>query len=313
MEMMFDLKVRDVMSTALLTATRDQPLRDIQKTMKANGITGVPIVSGRRLIGMVSMDDIIQALEEGCIDAPSEQRMSRNLIVLEDDMPVNFAITYMEKYRYGRFPVLNKDRVLVGIVTSRDVIVHLLINMNKELEKQEEMRRNNLAHAPQSPSIDSPHIQHSDTPTSQPQVITREWPVRKLDFEQAGKASTEIKTLLRQILPAGPPKLIRRIAIASYELEMNQVVHSEGGDIRFHFDGHMVCISARDRGPGIKDIESALTEGWSTATEWVRSLGFGAGMGLPNTKRVADGFEIRSDRSGTSVDVIFQIHPAQEG
>ncbi|AHC13710.1 CBS domain-containing protein [Salinispira pacifica] len=322
-EMMFDLKVRDVMNTHLITAGRETSLSHIQLQMKENGITGVPIVDGRRLVGIVSMDDIMQALGEGYIADPASERMSRNLIVLEDDMPLSFAISYMEKYRYGRFPVLSKERELVGIITSRDIIVHLLLKMNSELERIEEQRRlhpksslyslptTSIGNTPDadsggnSPSAESGAREIVDS-RGDPGVAM-EWQTRKFDFEEAGKASTEIKKFLRNRFPQLSRKLIRRVAVASYELEMNQVVHSEGGSIRFTMSPDRILLTAEDRGPGIQDIEQALTEGYSTATEWIRSLGFGAGMGLPNARRVSDDFNIQSCPEGTIVHAGFRL------
>jgi CBS domain-containing protein/anti-sigma regulatory factor (Ser/Thr protein kinase) len=293
LELLYNMKVRDVMSADIKTASRHSPLRDIQILMKENSITGVPIVEGSRLVGMVSMDDIIRALEDGRIGHPAESGMSRNLIVLEDDMPLSFAISYMEKYHFGRFPVINKNRELVGIITSRDIIVHLLISINRELEQLEEQDR-----APAQQGLEG--------------SLNRKWYTHKFDFEEAGKASTEIKKIMKEKRPDTPPKLLRRIAVAGYELEMNQVVHSEGGHIEFQLDADAAVIRAEDRGPGIPDLENALTEGWSTANEWVRSLGFGAGMGLPNTRRVADEFTIESDESGTRAKAIFYLYKSGE-
>ena len=107
------------------------------------------------------------------------------------------------------------------------------------------------------------------------------------------------------------PKTIRRIAVATYELEMNQVVHSQGGTIAFFLDGDVARVVARDTGPGIPDLEQAMTEGFSTATDWVRSLGFGAGMGLPNARRVSDEFSIESNPEGTVVQVAVRLNCAE--
>jgi anti-sigma regulatory factor (Ser/Thr protein kinase) len=131
----------------------------------------------------------------------------------------------------------------------------------------------------------------------------------RYDFELAGRASTEIKKALKQ--RNIDPKIIRRIAIASYELEINQVVHSNGGTISCSIQPDRVVIVAADTGPGIADVNLALQEGWSTANEWIRSLGFGAGMGLANTKRVSDEFQIHSELGvGTTVrSVVFLSSP----
>jgi len=121
----------------------------------------------------------------------------------------------------------------------------------------------------------------------------------KHDFENAGFASTEIKKRLKQSGIA--PATIRRAAIASYELEMNIVVHSDGGRITAEYGPDEVVILSEDSGPGIEDVDKAMEQGFSTANEWIRSLGFGAGMGLPNVKSVSDEFSIESSANGTTV------------
>ena len=282
-ELIFRLKIKDAMTRELITAGRGDSLRSLQHLMRKHQITGIPIVEGPRLLGIVSMDDIMRALDEDRINEPVETHMTRQVIVLEDDMPLSFGIASMDKYRFGRFPVLDKEKRLVGIITSRDILVALLVEFNKEAERLEE-------EIPERPSDDH---------------FRREYRVRKFDFEYAGKPTSEIKKRLKD---AGlHPKLLRRIAVASYELEMNQVVHSEGGTIAVRLNPEQVEIIAIDNGPGIPNVELALEEGYSTATEWIRSLGFGAGMGLPNARRVSDDFEISSGTHGTSVRCRFKL------
>jgi anti-sigma regulatory factor (Ser/Thr protein kinase) len=95
--------------------------------------------------------------------------------------------------------------------------------------------------------------------------------------------------------------------VASYELELNEVIHSDGGTIACSAGGGRIEICAEDRGPGIPDVAAAMTEGFSTSNEWIRSLGFGAGMGLPNAKRVSDDFHIDSGPGrGTQVRVLIR-------
>jgi CBS domain-containing protein len=266
-------------------------MRHIQSIMRENYIGGLPIVDGKTLLGIVSIEDIIMALDHGCIDDPVEERMSRNVIVLEDDMPLSFAISYLNKYRYGRFPVLNKKKELVGILTSKSVIRTLLVEMNREVLRLEKL-----------------HQKEARPPDKYSEMG---FTTVRFDFELAGRASTEIKKALknRNI----DPKIIRRIAIASYELEINQVVHSLGGTINCSIQPDKVIIVASDSGPGIADINLALQEGWSTANEWIRSLGFGAGMGLANTKRVSDEFHIESTvGKGTTVRSVVYINSSKE-
>lgn len=122
--------------------------------------------------------------------------------------------------------------------------------------------------------------------------ITYVFDVEKDDFVRAGEASSNIKKILRQLgIDSG---YIRKIAIAAYEAEMNIVIHSLGGRITLEVTPDFIKVTASDRGPGIADVELAMQEGYSTATEKVREMGFGAGMGLPNMKKCSDRFRVDS-------------------
>src|SRR6056297_1577827 len=123
--------------------------------------------------------------------------------------------------------------------------------------------------------------------------------IQKNDFTNAGKVSSEIKRTLKKI--GFNNIVIRKIAVISYESEMNIIIHSEGGLIELGIYEDKITLFIKDNGPGIEDIELAMTEGYSTASSKVRELGFGAGMGLPNIKNCSDKFEITSDTNGTIV------------
>ncbi len=112
------------------------------------------------------------------------------------------------------------------------------------------------------------------------------------DFTSAGQASVQVKKNLRRLGIA--PEIIRQISIAMYEGEINMVIHANGGTADITVFDDRVEIVLADRGPGIPDVELALREGYSTAPESARALGFGAGMGLPNMKRYTDKMEIES-------------------
>ena len=112
------------------------------------------------------------------------------------------------------------------------------------------------------------------------------------DFTSAGQASVQLKKNLRQL--GISPDIIRRVSIAMYEGEINMVIHANGGEADVAVTETDITITLRDKGPGIKDIDLAMQEGFSTATDNIRSLGFGAGMGLPNMKRYSDSMEIDS-------------------
>lgn len=116
--------------------------------------------------------------------------------------------------------------------------------------------------------------------------------VEKDDFVRAGEASSSIKKILRQLgIDSG---VIRKISIAAYEAEMNIVIHSLGGQITLEVTPDFIRVTASDRGPGIADVELAMQEGYSTANDKVREMGFGAGMGLPNMKKNSDRFCVNS-------------------
>ena len=119
------------------------------------------------------------------------------------------------------------------------------------------------------------------------------------DFMAAGKSSSAIKSNLKSLgLDAN---LIRNVAIISYEAEINIVIHSYGGKIHCDIYENKIVIISEDIGPGIKDVDMAMTKGFSTATDSVRELGFGAGMGLPNIKKYSDDFEITTGSTGTTI------------
>lgn len=123
-------------------------------------------------------------------------------------------------------------------------------------------------------------------------LLTFHFDVDGDDFTSAGQASVAIKKNLRQL--GISPDIIRRVSIAMYEGEINMVIHADGGDADVSVTEEYIEIVLRDQGPGIANIEQAMQEGFSTATDSIRSMGFGAGMGLPNMKRYTDFMNIDS-------------------
>ncbi len=127
------------------------------------------------------------------------------------------------------------------------------------------------------------------------------------DFTIAGEASRNLKKILRQL--GIDPQVIRKATIAMYEGEINMVIHADGGVIDVTVTQDKIHMLLKDRGPGIQNINLAMTEGYSTATEEVRQLGFGAGMGLPNMKKYTDFFKIDSTVGvGTTVEMVVNIN-----
>lgn len=126
------------------------------------------------------------------------------------------------------------------------------------------------------------------------------------DFTRAGEASSDVKGVLKKL--GLSPQVVRKVAIAMYEGEINMVIHGGGGQITVEVTPDAVTMRLADHGPGIRDISLAMQEGWSTAPEEVRNLGFGAGMGLPNMKKYSDKMEIISaPGEGTTVNMMVRI------
>ncbi len=119
-----------------------------------------------------------------------------------------------------------------------------------------------------------------------------EFDVAGNNFVSAGSASNEVKLTLKKL--GVEPAIIRKVAVAMYEGEINMVIHAGGGKAIVDIFGDKIDIELKDSGPGIADISLAMKEGYSTATDTIREQGFGAGMGLPNMKRYTDEFEIES-------------------
>ena len=136
--------------------------------------------------------------------------------------------------------------------------------------------------------------------------LVREYEVPGDDFARAGEASGHIKSMLKELGFA--PAMIRRVAITTYEAEINMVIHAGGGVIDVDIDDEKITAVLTDHGPGIENVELAMQDGWSTATEQVRGLGFGAGMGLPNMKKYSDDLKIDTEVGvGTTVTITVNL------
>ena len=137
-------------------------------------------------------------------------------------------------------------------------------------------------------------------------MINLEFDIEGGDFSKAGLASSEVKKVLKQLNL--DPGIIKRIAVAMYEAEVNVVAHAYSGKMEVEINGEKVYLKICDKGPGIEDIDQAMQEGYSTASEAVRQMGFGAGMGLPNMKRNVDDLKLSSIvGEGTTVELTTLI------
>lgn len=137
-------------------------------------------------------------------------------------------------------------------------------------------------------------------------VITLHYDINAEDFSAAGEASSGVKRTLNKL--GVNPDVVKKVSIAMYEAEINAVIHADGGAADVEISPEKVVVVISDHGPGIPDMEQAMQPGWSTATETVREMGFGAGMGLPNMKRYTDEMHVETKVGvGTKVTLIVNL------
>lgn len=136
-------------------------------------------------------------------------------------------------------------------------------------------------------------------------VLEREFDIEQGNFTEAGEASSKIKTILKQL--GIDMAVMRKVSIASYEAELNTVIHSYGGKLYAKISPKKIVLIFEDTGPGIEDVELAMQEGYSTASDEVRNMGFGAGLGLSNIKKCSDDMKVESSPAGTKLTITFNV------
>ena len=138
------------------------------------------------------------------------------------------------------------------------------------------------------------------------EAIVLKYEVSPDDFTRAGEASSDVQSKLKQM--GVPPDAVRKVAIAMYEGEINMVIHAQGGEITVSITPEKIVMVLADVGPGIPDVELAMRAGYSTAPDAIRSLGFGAGMGLPNMKKYTDEMNIDTTVGvGTTITMVVNL------
>lgn len=138
------------------------------------------------------------------------------------------------------------------------------------------------------------------------QNLVMHFEISGTDFSLAGQASSQFKKVMKQL--GLQPEIIRKAAVSMYEGEINTVIHGKGGICDIEVSPEQISITFTDHGPGICDVALAMQEGFSTATEEARELGFGAGMGLPNMKKYSDKMHIdTSPEKGTTVNLVIDL------
>ena len=290
-ELIYELKVEQAMTKDVIKVHPKNRMGELRKILRVNRISGTPVVDEDELVGIVSIEDFIKCLADGEIDTFIGDRMTKKVETLYADEPLIHAVNKFNKHGFGRFPVIERDNgKLVGIITKSDIIKTLL----KELEinyHEEEIHRYRASHIFEDIIADKT-------------TLIFEYNIAGQDFKCAGGSASGLKKSLARL--GIHPQILRRVAIATYEAEMNIVIFTSGGHITAYVKPDEIRVEAIDSGPGIPDVEQAMQPGFSTASPTAQEWGFGAGMGLPNIKKCADKMYINSAvRKGTKLEVII--------
>ncbi|MHB1414916.1 MAG: CBS domain-containing protein [Chloroflexota bacterium] len=292
-ELVYELRIEQVMTPKVLTLKPSNTMREAKELFRLNRISGAPVLKNGRILGIVSIEDIIVALERHEIDLPVGDRMTGNVVAVRADETVVQAVNKFAQTRFGRMPVVDERGRLAGIITRGDIVRGLLKAFDVDYRQGEQ--ENHRTH---------PFFEDL---LSDRTAVTVSYSIPSGDVARGGDASGRLKKAIARL--GIDPVIARRAAIAAYEAEMNIIIHSEGGgEMTAELRPDSIVIQARDKGPGIADLERAMQPGYSTAPDWIRELGFGAGMGLSNIKSSADELHIDTGPGrGTHLHILFYL------
>ena len=293
-ELAYELTIGEVMSRHLKTVAPGTKMGEVMDLFRQARISGAPILNAEGgLIGIVSLEDLIRALREGNIQAPVGEYMTRQVVTVKAESPLIEALKVFEQRRIGRLPVLDESGKLAGIITKGDITSGVMRALQYDYQ-EEEVRKYRARHLFEDIISDR---------TS----LTLRYRVQPRSFAEGGNASSHIKRALLRL--GASPQIARRCGIAIYEAEMNLIIHAtHGGLIRVEIEPHQILMETIDDGPGIDDIDLAMTPGYSTAPDEIRELGFGAGMGLKNIERCVDDMYLDSTQGrGTRLEMRINL------
>ena len=297
-ELIYEIRVGDVMKRDVFTVGPQTHMSALRVILQDKRISGTPVIDKGKLVGIISIEDFVKWLADHEQDCPIAEKMTRNVRTLYADEPLIHAVNKFEQFGFGRLIVIDRqNEKLQGIVTKGDIVEGLL----KKLEiiyYEEETHKYQVKHFFEDILADK-------------MMLFFQYDVMGHDFKRAGESASRLKATLRCL--GLNPQVVRRVAIATYEAEMNLVIYTDGGKIRVRVEPHEILVRVEDSGPGIPDVEVALQPGYSTAPEWVRELGFGAGMGLDNIRKCANEMGLRSTvGKGTQLRICFSTGDGAE-
>ena len=286
----YELRVEQAMTRDIVTVSPDLTMDEFGEVLRTNRISGTPVVEAGEMVGIISIEDLVKSLKAREVDATVGERMTPKPVTLYADEPLVHAVSKFSKLGFGRFPIINREGDMVGIITPGDIAQAMLRRLEVDYH-EEELHRYRASHIFEDILADDI-------------ALVFGYRVPAGDIARAGGASSGLRKTLSRL--GIHPQVIRRVSVATYEAEMNIVIFSDGGEIVAEVRPDRITIEALDKGQGIEDIERAMQPGFSTAPLWVQEMGFGAGMGLPNIHACADEMKLESKVGvGTRLEIVI--------
>jgi anti-sigma regulatory factor (Ser/Thr protein kinase)/CBS domain-containing protein len=296
-ERIYEIRVEKIMKTDIAKVSPDTMMSELKYAIKENNYACVPVLDGEKLVGQISIAEYVDWLTSDGEDIPIEEIMNTEYKTLHIDEPVITAIRELDLSGLRGLSVVEQStEKFLGLICRCTMMEGVLaeLDISDKKEKSEQKIECLLK------NIDSGSA-----------VMTLNYIVEAKSLEYGGEISSSIRADLYKI--GLPGSIVRRAAIAAYEAEMNLLSYAGEGVFTLIINADSLNMRIEDQGPGIPDVDKAMQPGFSTAPDWVRELGFGAGMGLMNIKNCSDNFKIKSTVGvGTvlDVDIIMEVECA---
>lgn len=277
-ERIYEIRVEKIMKTDIARVTPKTMMSELKDAIKENNYACIPVLEGEKLVGQISIAEYVDWLTSDREDVPIEEIMEREYKTLHIDEPVITAIRELDHYGLRGLSVVEQTtEKFLGLICRCTMMEGVLAELDVS-EKTDETER----------KIDC-LLKNIESESA---VLTLYYNVEPKSLEYGGEISSSIRADLYKL--GLPGSIVRRVAIAAYEAEMNLLSYAGGGVFTLLLNAETLNMKIEDTGPGIPNVKKAMEPGFSTAPNWVRELGFGAGMGLQNIKNCSDNFKINS-------------------
>lgn len=277
-ERIYEIRVEKIMKTDIARVTPKTMMSELKDVIKENNYACIPVLEGEKLVGQISIAEYVEWLTSASGDVPIKELMNTESKTLHIDESVITAIKELDHSGLRGLSVVEySTRKFLGLICRCNMMEGVLaeLDVNDKMENKEN-KTNCLLSKIEAKSA----------------AMKLNYIVEAKSLEYGGEISSSIRSDLYKI--GLPGSIVRRAAIAAYEAEMNLLSYAEGGVFTLLVNPETLNMKIEDNGPGIPDVKKAMEPGFSTAPNWVRELGFGAGMGLQNIKNCSDNFKINS-------------------